>query len=251
MNDYYFDNIAKDYDLKRKKPWRALKRYIANLRKGGISFKGINLDLGCANGRNFPIFLPISSKIIGIDKSHAFLKITLERVKKDSEYSANELKRIQLVLADIEFLPIRKNSINNVFSIATIHHVKGESSRKNVIFQIFTIMKRNGYFLLTLWRRWQKKFKKFFLTDRFKRIFSSKYKKMQINKELGEFGDISIPWTVSPKSKTYYRFYHLFSKKEAKNLLSSFTLKDFKKYGGPTGKDNFFILTKKEPKKKN
>ena len=55
MDGYYYDNIALDYDLKRRKPWRALENFLSYLKEKGYSFNGINIDLGCANGRNFKL----------------------------------------------------------------------------------------------------------------------------------------------------------------------------------------------------
>jgi hypothetical protein len=77
-------------------------------------------------------------------------------------------------------------------------------------------------------------------------LYSSHYRTTQNKRELEEFGDKFIPWTISKENLTYNRFYHFFSCKELKRLLKSFVIKELKKIGGPNKKDNFFVLAKKE-----
>lgn len=240
-----YNSFARDYHLKRKKAWKPLENYFDILKERKYKFKGNCLDLGCANGRHFKIFKNPSNKLIGIDNSQAFLKIALESLRDSLKYSKSELLNIQLILGDLNYIPIRAKCIQNIFSIAAIHHIKGKSKRKNVIKQLFDLLSKNGYFFFTVWRRWQKKFKKSFMLDWLKRIFNQKYKKQQKKKGLKEFGDKFIPWTVSHEKYTYNRFYHFFSKNEIKKLLKIFKIIEFQIIGGPTNKDNFFILAQK------
>lgn len=245
MEYFTYDNIADDYDSKRKKPWKPLKDFLFFLSKNGHTFKGICIDLGCANGRHFEIFKNSNNKIIGIDNSSALLKLASERLKRSEYYSKIELNKIQLILGDLNFIPIRNNSIQNVFSVATIHHVKGQIVRAKVINHLFDLLREEGYLLITVWRRWHKRVKKHFIVDWIKRI-NPRYKHQQKKVGLKEFGDKFVPWTFSRKNLTFHRFYHFFSKKEIKNLLQNFIIREFKMMGGPTKKDNFFVLAQKK-----
>ena len=241
MDGYYYNKIAEDYNLKRKKPWRPLENYLNFLKNEGHGFNGLNLDLGCANGRNFKIFKNDLNKLIGIDNSLEFLKIARDDLRKFNS------DNIQIILGDIQYLPIRSKVIENIFSIASFHHIKGNQVRKNALLQIFRLMKDNGYFLLTIWRRWQKKYRKYFFYDKLNRILFPRYKKKQRELNLKEFGDKNVPWTISSdksgEKRIYERFYHFFSKAEVKRLLKSFKLVDVRKKGGSTDKDNLFILS--------
>lgn len=237
-----FNQIAKDYHLKRKKPWRPLEFFLKHLKNKGLSFEGIFLDLGCANGRNFKIMSTPPNKLIGIDISLDLLKIANANLNDISLYSQFESRFIQLLLGDVVNLPIRQNSINAVFSIATIHHIKYKSERKRTISQIYESLKKEGCLILTVWRKWQKAFRNYFFIEWFKRSFSNKYKKQQIVNGLEEFGDKFVPWTLSKEQMAFNRFYHFFSKKELKKLLKIFDLVEFKITGGPTNRDNFFIF---------
>jgi len=245
MKSYYYNQIATDYHLKRKKPWKPLENFLFYLKEKNFTFKGFCIDLGCANGRNFKIFKDTNNKLIGIDNSVGFLKIALENLKDSNQYSKRDSDNIQLILGDLKYIPVRNNSIQTIFSIAAIHHIKGKTKREKVILQIFNSLTKNGFFLPTVWRRWQKRFKTYFITNWFKRIFNPIYKKHQKLIGLNEFGDRYIPWTISKENRTYDRFYHFFSKREIKNLLKKFKIKEFWIKGGSTDKDNFFLLCEK------
>ncbi len=104
--------------------------------------------------------------------------------------------------------------------------------------------------MLTVWRRYQKKYRFYFINDRIRRFFIPKYNKTQENLGLIEYGDKYIPWTLSNKNLTYNRYYHFFSLKEINKLLKNFIIRVILKKGGPNRKDNFFILTQKVDKEK-
>jgi SAM-dependent methyltransferase len=162
-----------------------------------------------------------------------------------------KLKYVNLILSDVKALPLRPSSVANIFSIATIHHIRTKAQRKNVIAQLYKIIKNNGFLVLTVWRRYQKKYRYYFISDKIKRIFIQKYKKIQDSSGLAEYGDKYIPWTLSKRKLTFNRFYHFFAKKELQKLLKEFTIKVFTRRGGPNKRDNFFILTQKVDEKKN
>ena len=245
MNKKIYDYLALDYHNKRFYPWKDFASFYNKFIQEGISFNGICADIGCGNGRNFKIFLQSDIKLIGIDNSIEFLKISRNRIRKGNEYSAKDQRFIHLIQSDFNALPIRPEVVNNIFSIAAIHHIKTINNQDYALKQFYSILKNNGYILLTVWRKYQKKYRSYFIRDWLKRLFSSSYKMKQRNQGLLEFGDKFIPWTISKENLTYNRFYHLFSKKELKKLLASFKLKEMKKRGGPNKKDNFFVLAQK------
>jgi len=245
MEGSNFTRIAKDYHMKRKKPWRPLEFFIEFLENKGYYFRGKILDLGCANGRNFRIMSNPPSKLIGIDISLELLKIANLNLHNIDHYSQEESKFFQLILADMVNLPIRENSIDSIFSIASLHHVKRKTDRNTALFQMYELLKSNGHIILTVWRKWQKRFRDYFLLDWLKRNFTVKYKDQQKVIGLEEFGDKYVPWTLSDKDKVYKRFYHFFSKRELKKLMKTFDVLILKIIGGPTDRDNFFVFASK------
>ncbi|MHA2397320.1 MAG: class I SAM-dependent methyltransferase [Promethearchaeota archaeon] len=246
MGGQIFNQIAQDYHQKRKKPWRPLEFFMTYLKKKGYLFNGIILDLGAANGRNFKILGTPPLKIIGIDISLELLKIARDDLQNPEHYSKKESSVIQIIQADIRYLPIRDNSVQNIFSIATIHHIKHRAERKRMMSTLKKILRSNGSLIITVWRKWQKKYRSYFLYDWLKRFLSSEHKYNQGLVGLVEFGDKLIPWTLSDQKKAYHRFYHFFSKHELKKLLKIFDIKEFKIMGGPSKRDNFFIYAQKD-----
>ncbi|MFX1315552.1 MAG: class I SAM-dependent methyltransferase [Promethearchaeota archaeon] len=245
MEDCFFNQIAKDYNLKRRKPWKPFESFFQRLKKKDYSFKGVNIDLGCGNGRHFKLLQQKDCKLIGIDNSIEFLRIANDNLNDNTQYDKKEVALIQIVCADLKFIPIRTNLIQNIFSIATFHHIKSKSKRQNAIEQLFNLLKYQGFFLLTVWRKWQRKYRSYFFLDLIKRFFNPSYRRLQVSSGLNEFGDRIIPWTISKEKRIYNRFYHFFSKREIKKLLRKFTIKEFKIIGGPGNRDNFFILAQK------
>jgi SAM-dependent methyltransferase len=240
-----WNKFAEDYDRKRRTPWNELVSFLYSIKREDYKFKGTNLDLGCANGRHFEVFSSEYNRIIGIDNSIEFLKIAKKRLSQNQEHNGN-LHYVDLILADMAKLPVRKDTIDNIFSIAALHHIKSSKERETTFNFLNAILKPEGYLLITVWRRWQKRFRKHFIKDWIKRILLSSHKKNEIGKGLQEFGDIFVPWTNSSQNITINRFYHLYSSREFQKLLADFEVKKFEKMGGPGGKDNFFVLAKKE-----
>ncbi|MFW9819927.1 MAG: class I SAM-dependent methyltransferase [Candidatus Thorarchaeota archaeon] len=245
MKNYSFNKIAKDYHSKRKKPWRPLEFFLTFLRKKGYTLKGNILDLGCANGRNFKIMNEAPNKLIGIDISLNLLKIAKSDLKNIDHFPVDESKFFQLIQGDIVNMPIREKSISTIYSIATIHHIKKKTERKKLFIQMHEVLEENGNLIITVWRKWQTKFRDYFFWDWIKRNLTLDYKKQQKKIGLEEFGDKYVPWTLSNKNISFDRFYHFFSKNELKRLMGTFDIKEFKITGGPTQKDNFFVFARK------
>jgi hypothetical protein len=111
--------------------------------------------------------------------------------------------------------------------------------------QIHNILKDNGWVILSVWRKFQKKYRWFFFKDLMKRALIPNYSKIQNKKGLAEFGDKIVPWTLSKEGKIYHRFYHFFSHKEANRLVDNFKIEEISKLGGPGKKDNFFFFLSK------
>lgn len=243
MSDFYFNHIAEDYYNKRKKPWRPLISFMEDLKNEGFSFTGVSVDLGCAHGRHFDLFLNPQTKLIGIEKSFEFLQIARQFITDTLEFTSEQKKQLFLVHADFRFIPLRPNCIDNVFSIASLHHIKGQNHRDEHVMQIYQILKKNGLFIVTVWRKWQKKFRKKILKRLFLKIIF--WGGINKNPRLPESGDVMVPWTLSSKNITIKRFYHLFTKRELVKLLWKFTIHVVEKSGGKSNKDNFFALVQK------
>ena len=246
MKISYYNQLAEDYNHKRRKPWNALEEFLYNIEYKKLTSPRYCLDIGCGNGRNFPLISLNSHHIVGIDNSLELLKRAQENSNTQYKGYPENYTHIQLILCTIKSIPIRLNAIGGAFLIAVIHHIKGRNTRRKIMHQIYEIIETNGWLILSVWRKYQKKYRWYFLRDLMMRIFLPKYKRLQKQTELQEFGDKIVTWTLSKENKTYPRFYHFFSYKEAKQLMSNFEIIRMKKLGGSGKKDNFFyFLTKR------
>jgi len=218
-----WDVIAESFDITRRKPWNQCIEFIKNL-----SNNYIVADIGCGNGRHLLPCAKHCKKVIGIDISQNFLNI----VKKKIIYES--IKNISLIHANMVKIPIKDNSIDSFICIASLHNIKGRPQRIQSIKELFRILKNNRTALISVWSRWQDKYRIYFL----KKLFNYK----------GEFGDIDIYWRQN--NLDIPRFYHLYSKREfIKDLnQANFEIEEIMcvKLHSTHYPDNFFAKVRKE-----
>jgi len=130
---------------------------------------------------------------------------------------------------------LQDESVDAVLYIASLHNVGGRDNRIQSLKEINRILKKDGTALISVWSRWQDKFRMQFL----KKWFT------QIGKN--EFGDIDIYWRQH--GLDIPRFYHLYSKKEFQNDLCQADLELVEiqnvKMHSKKHPDNYFALVKK------
>jgi len=216
-----WDAIAKSFDKTRRKPWNECIDFINSQKKDCII-----ADIACGNGRHLLPAAKYCSKAIGIDISNELLKIVKEKIDK------NNLKNITIFHSDAVNLPLNNNSIDAVLYIAALHNIEERSSRIKSLKEIKRILKKDGKALISVWSRWQDKYRKQF------------FKKWFIKKNDDEFGDIDIYWRQH--GLNIPRFYHLYSKKEFIKDLKEAGLEiiEFKdvKMNSKKHADNYFAV---------
>ena len=227
-----FEKIAREWDRLREKPWPDLKDFLEQRQYLNLFTNGYLLDLGCGNGRHTLMFSAKASQIVGVDFSSSILKIANEKRNLEG------INNVSFVMADSTSLPFRNNTFSCIFILATLHNIPMQENRLNTVQQIKKILVDGGSCLITVWRRWQKRFFWHFLKQTFYQLVTLK--------SFREFGDIFIPWKTQT-DEVVQRFYHLFSRREIKKLIRKVDLKVMilKDFGGPTKKDNIFVLLKK------
>ncbi|MHA1436150.1 MAG: class I SAM-dependent methyltransferase [Promethearchaeota archaeon] len=108
--------------------------------------KYLILDLGCGTGFSSDILIEYDYKVIGIDILIDMLRLASEK-KKEYHY-----KNLELILADIKYLPIRSLSVNHVISISAYNFIINDSQSSEVKEKIMSntakylnkILKKNG-----------------------------------------------------------------------------------------------------------
>ena len=208
-----WDKIAFSFDKTRNQPW---SQCIEFMEKTTLTKNFV--DIGCGNGRHLIPSTNIFDYSIGVDLSKNLLKIINQKIQKQS------IKNISLIHANAYNLPIKSNSVDTVLYIATLHNIKGRENRIKSLQEIYRILAKNGKAMVTVWSKWQEKFRIDFLKKWFKEI--GKY----------EFGDIDIYWRQH--GLNIPRFYHLYGKNEFREdlLVSKFRIVKF---------DELFISSKK------
>jgi alkylated DNA repair protein alkB family protein 8 len=218
-----WDAIAKSFDITRRKPWIQCIEFINKLSKNDIV-----ADIGCGNGRHLIPCAKHCKKVIGLDISQNLLNIVKKKIIDEP------IKNVSLIHANMIKIPIKENSIDSVICIASIHNVKGRNQRIQSIKEIYRIIKNNGTALISVWSRWQDKYRMYF----FKKLFTHK----------GEFGDIDIYWRQN--NLNIPRFYHLYSKSEFQKdiIQANFEIEEIMsvKLQSTHFVDNFFAKVRKE-----
>jgi len=227
-----FEKIAKDWNRLRGDPWPILLDFFKTYDYAEHFSNGILLDLGCGNGRHALLYAAENIKVIGVDFSFELLKIARRRCEE------GHINNIDYVMADFTALPFRKSVVSSIFFLATFHHIPKQENRLKTLKEIEEVLQYNGFCLISIWRKWQKRFLRHF--------FKEGLEKMVTLKRMKEFGDIFIPWKQQDGTEIQ-RFYHLFSQREIKKLVQNtkFQIKLIKNFGGPTRKDNIFVVLKK------
>lgn len=193
-----YNAIAEGFSATRKSPWTEMLKPV-----GDVFGKSV-LDVGCGNGRHLIELAKRASIAIGMDLSKNLIKMVKIRLEK-----LGLTNKAMLVVADALFMPFRRASFDDIICIAVIHHIPTERLRRKAISEMVETLKDNGLVVVSAWYRWQRRLLPRLLSGVLMRLFGKVF----------EFGDAYVPW--GSKGKKYKRFYHLFTLKEMRDLLSN------------------------------
>ena len=224
-----FDEIASSYAYSRVRPWPQVVELIRKYyRKGWIC------DVGCGPGQySIAISSMGNSSILAMDVSISMLVIVRKRAIKRGIYQL-----VDVVQADMEYMPLRNDCVSMVLHIATIHHLPSLECRVNALREVYRVLKSNGVLIATVWSLVQLRFLKHFLRNLLLRLIGKKK----------SIGDVIIPWRH--KGRVLYRYYHLFLPRELRKLIATVGFKILE-YGGLKIRtkimpDNYYVVGVKE-----
>jgi alkylated DNA repair protein alkB family protein 8 len=197
-----FDKIAEKFSETRKKSWEIMKIFINDIKE-----KEKVLDIGCGNGRLYELLKEKEVEYVGIDNSEKLIEIARKKFPKS-----------KFIVADALNLPFKDEEFDHVFMIAILPHIPSKELQLKVLKNAYRVLKKNGSLFITCWNLFQPKL---FFANLIRR-----FKNPKLYQGLG-LKDFLIPWRMKSGEKIY-RFYHLFTKKEIKNLLkeADFKIKD-------------------------
>jgi ubiquinone/menaquinone biosynthesis C-methylase UbiE len=217
-----WDAIAESFDVTRRTPWKQCIDYISSLKKTDVV-----VDCGCGNGRHLFPTAAYCSSALGVDISKKLLSIVQHRIVEKN------IRNITLVHADLAHLPFQDNCVDAVLCIASLHNIKGRENRHAAVREMYRILKPQGTALLSVWSRWQDRYRGYFTKQFFVRS--------------SEFGDIDILW--KQHNLNVPRFYHLYNRSEFINELRNegFTVENVQdaRIHSKRFPDNYFATIRK------
>lgn len=220
-----WDSIAKSFDSTRSKPWNQCIDFINKLPESSVI-----LDIGCGNGRHLIPAAKHCKMAIGLDISRELLNIVKSKINNQ------KLENVCLLHSDVVNIPLKDECVDSILFIAALHNIPRRERRLQSLKEVNRILKTDGTALISVWSRWQDKYRKQF----FKKWFTQTGKT--------EFGDIDIYWRQH--GLDIPRFYHLYSKREFLKDIRDSGLKLVEIHdiciNSKKHPDNFFALIKKE-----
>jgi len=168
-----YDNISESWANFRKKPRQKAVEFLNELPESGIF-----IDIGCGSGRHTKIF------------SEKYISVGVDISKKMLVLAKKSDKKSLYVQADFRNMPFKDSVFDKALCYAVIHHLNKNEQLKSLE-ELKRIMKQNSSALLTVWKRWQKRFFP-------KCIF---------------YNELYVPWGAES------RYYYLFSRHDFINTL--------------------------------
>ena len=203
-----YNKIAIEFSRTRYYIWAGVKEFLDSLQP-----KSTLADIGCGNGKNMLYRKDLET--IGVDLCEGFIQICKE-------------KGLKVIMGSITDIPLESNSIDNVISIAVVHHLNSVELRIKAISELLRIVKPGGFVMISVWS--------------FEQDISSK---RQFTSQ-----DEMVPFKLRNGS-IEYRYYHLYKKleldEEVKEVKKISEFSDFK-YSITSSfeeKNNYIVIIKK------
>lgn len=204
-----YDLISEEFDRTRQKIWPEFNLFLPYLRDG-LKI----LDIGCGNGRLLHLIKDFEVEYLGID----FSKGLISKAQEYYNQNKNNIKaHVKFQVSN--FFHFRENtSFDQIYAIAVLHQIPSFNLRQKFCQKVYSLLKKNGLFLVIVWNLWQIKFWPYHFKYTFLKI---------IGKSRLDFKDIFIPWKTSQGQVQTLRYYHAFTLKELKRLFerSNFKIK--------------------------
>jgi len=228
----YYGQRAQDFSASRNRDWAIFLPLLHYIKKGDYV-----LDLGCGNGRLYPLVAQKGANYLGLDTSHRLL----EEAKKNhpqAEFEIGDILNLPPItkssppvrggvggggslwkFLDPSPLPLGKGrnvfknlrnsenlehppgSFDVVVLIALLHHIPSHALRQKALQNVAKLVKIGGFVLVTNWNLFQKRFWPLRRCYNLKKVFG---------KNKMDFNDLLF------KGK---RYYHGFTKREMAGLL--------------------------------
>ncbi|MBU1446034.1 class I SAM-dependent methyltransferase [Patescibacteria group bacterium] len=207
-----YQSITSDFSNTRNWLWPEFEFF-----KKYIKEDGHLIDFGCGNGRFFEFVKDMKNlKYTGIDNNPKFIKIA------QKNYTSTNF-----LVGDFTDIP-RVSKADNVFAIASFHHIPSLELRKKSIQSLKAILKKDGILILTVWNLFQRRYRKYIIKSLFNYF-------IQLGKY--DWNDTFIPWSNSGVN----RYYHAFTPNELKNIFEKSGFEIIEMFYTKKGKKSNFL----------
>ena len=198
----FYDNNCKDFDVTRVRIWKSVKEFVKNITEKQFVNENNRLNVLDAGCGNGKNMIFMNNN--HINTTGIDFSINLVNLCQD--------KLLNVYESDVRSIPFRDNSFDHVISIAVIHHLSSEEHRKTAINEMLRVCKPGGKVLISIWAFEQDEDSTFKFT----------------------VGDNYVKWRDTT------RYYHIYDKDGAENLIKSYNVKNFYNELG-----NWFFLLEK------
>ena len=176
-----YDAIAEDFSETRQKNWKELEMLFESTPEGANI-----LDVGCGNGRLNILFEKKNCVVTGVDISSKLLDV--------AKKSFPETKFLQ---GSFTNLPCADESFDEVWTIASFHHLGSEEDRMKSLQEMQRVLKPGGQIVMTVWNLWdQEKYLPHKQRAFWRSLVFPKWKKR----------DFLIPWAAHKTPRYYHSF---------------------------------------------
>ncbi|HBI17204.1 MAG: hypothetical protein UR60_C0036G0019 [Candidatus Moranbacteria bacterium GW2011_GWF2_34_56] len=211
-----YDLICEKFSQTRSRFWRGLG-FISKFAKKNSNI----LDFGCGNGRLVEIFIDKDIKYVGVDVSEGLINLAKKNVA-----GLRKSRDIQFLKIESEFkkLPFPSDFFDSIYSIAVFHHLPSNELRLNVASELYRLVKKDGFVIITVWDLWQ---------SRYWRSVFKNWKDKFFGKSELDANDCYISFKDN-SGQVFNRFHHAFTKNSLKKLFqkSGFKIVMCKKIDG-------------------
>lgn len=200
-----YNSIAYGYSSFRVRAWEVVKEL--------SSCSGWVTDVGCGPCHNgLAYVLGSKARLVCIDLSYKMLEVAKMLALR---YGGNEITyRVDLVQADMRYLPLRSESIDRSMYIASINHIQPKHLGM-VLKEFFRVLKVGGEGLVTIWAALHPT-----VLSRLARNFIDL---LLMRRRLDKLFDIQVPWRS--RGSTYLRYYHIYRPSEILKYLRNLGFK--------------------------
>jgi len=206
-----YNSIASKFSASRNRPWIEFDLY-----KNFVTTGASVLDIGCGNGRLLLHLDDLPVNYTGLD-------ISSEMLEHAAKNTSEVISKKKFVNANVLNANFTENTFDNIFAVASFHHLHGFFNRLKFLKNLYLWSKPNSTSCVSVWNLWQKKYTPHFINA--------------LKAHFWRFNDLNIKFGDTP------RFYHAFTVTGLKFLLflspyTSYELVFVDKKGYKTTKSN-------------